>query len=123
MNNLFFDHSYPTQQLIPPGLHSQCHLFFFYVYCLFFFLYAHHMLAGACGRWRKKVLDLLDLELQVFVSCVMWVLGPEPSPGPWQEQQVLLFLELHSALTLGAISLPCLNTTFAFWDRVSPCIL
>lgn len=57
------------------------------------------MLEGACGQWKKKVIDSLDLELLVFV-CLIWVLGTEPSPGPWQEQQVLLLLELLSALTL-----------------------
>lgn len=104
MNNFYFFliTVTPTPQLIPSGLHSQCHVFFFMCIALFFFffLYFHHMLEGACGRWKKKVLDLLDLELQVFMNYLMWVLGPEPSPDPWQEQQVLLLSELRSALTL-----------------------
>lgn len=35
-----------------------------------------HMNVGSLGDW-KKVSDSLELELQVVVSCVTWVLGPK----------------------------------------------
>lgn len=49
-------------------------VYFFHVY-----MCGHvHTHAGALGS-QKKVLDPLELELQV-VSCPTWVLGPNPGP-------------------------------------------
>ena len=44
-----------------------------------------------CHRSQKRVLDALEKELHVVVSCPLWVLGT--NLGPLEEQQVLLTAE------------------------------
>ena len=39
-----------------------------------------HMSAGTCGD-LQRALEPLELELQVAISCLMWVLGPEFRPS------------------------------------------
>ena len=56
--------------------------------CMYFVcMYVHHMCARAC-RDQKRALGILELELQVVVSCLVgcW----ESNPGPLEEQPVLL---------------------------------
>lgn len=31
--------------------------------------------AGGCSRWPEKALGFLESELEVFVTCPVWVLG------------------------------------------------
>lgn len=64
ISKTLFTHSTNIQCLI------YCFLFLhFYVYvCGAECMYMHHMPAGAC-KGQKKVLDLLDLELQAVAGC------------------------------------------------------
>ena len=47
---------------------------------------------------QKRTLEPLELEVQVVVSHLTWVLGAEFRSGPLQEQSVLLTSELTLAL-------------------------
>jgi hypothetical protein len=51
-------------------------------------LYVYHVCAGASGG-QKRVLDSLELKLQVVVSYLMSVLVLVIKPGPLLEQQLL----------------------------------
>ena len=47
-------------------------------------MYACYMQAGVCGG-QERVLDPLELELQIVVNHLTWVLGTEQNLGPLKE--------------------------------------
>lgn len=78
--------------------HAWAYYIFSYVYMWVVLMYVcAHVCASTC-RLHQRVLDPLELELQITVSCQMWVL--ENELGPQQEQCPVLFSRLH--LTQGS---------------------
>ena len=45
--------------------------------CVFLCEFVYHMCAGALGG-QKRASELLEVELIMVVSCLMWVLGTTP---------------------------------------------
>lgn len=57
--------------------------------CVYVYMSGHvHIHVGSCGD-QKRVSSPLELELQVVVSHLLWVLVLKQNSGPLEQQQVL----------------------------------
>lgn len=64
--------SFNQRQVVLPWMSLGIILNLLYIY---FYVYVNHVVAGAYGDQKRKVSEPLELELQGFVSCLIWVLG------------------------------------------------
>ena len=75
-------------------------LSFLCVYVNVCYLFVHHIHALACGD-QKKALEPLELDLQITMSLLVWVLGTEPG---------------SSKRTTNALNEPSLQSPVLFYN-------
>ena len=64
-------------------------LSFLCIYVNSCYLFVYHIHALACGD-QKKALEPLELELQITMSLLVWVLGTEPGSSKKKQQLLLM---------------------------------